>query len=169
GRVVRKAGGLLGPPGVRVLMLEAGARDQHPRLDQRLDHGVVGVTLLALVGDDPFRLAAGVARAEAGRLVGEEAVAVDRIGDGGVDAPRLKLPRMGSPDVEVLAAVTRRGVHETRAGIVGDVFAGEQRHLEFVRWIKSSKWMRTMSDIVRIDTLYSDVAFHPHCLHDVSS
>ncbi len=50
-----------------------------PAVDQRLDDGVVGVALLALVGEHPL------AR-EARRLVGEGAVLVDRIGDARVDA-----------------------------------------------------------------------------------
>ena len=55
---------LLRAPGVRILMLEPAARDQHAGLDQRLDDGLVGVALLALVGDDAL---AGEAR----RLLGE--------------------------------------------------------------------------------------------------
>ncbi len=38
----------------------------------------------------------------------------------------------GHPDLEVLAAVARRGVHEPRAVLVGDVIAIEQGHREIV-------------------------------------
>ena len=38
--------------------------------------------------------------------------------------------RVRGPDVEVLAAVSGRGVHEAGAGIVGDVVAGKQRDLK---------------------------------------
>ena len=38
--------------------------------------------------------------------------------------------RIGSPDIEILAAVAGRGVDEAGAGIFGDVIAGKQRHRE---------------------------------------
>ena len=44
---------------MRILMLEPAARDEHAGLDQRLDDGLVGVALLALVVDDAL---AGEAR-----------------------------------------------------------------------------------------------------------
>ena len=50
----------------------------------------------------------------------------------GVDAALLQLRRVLHPDVEVLAAVAGRGVHEARAVLVRDVIAGEQRHIEVV-------------------------------------
>src|SRR5262249_56545957 len=36
------------------------------------------------------------------------------------------------PDLEILCAVTRGRVHETRAGILGDVLASKQRYVEIV-------------------------------------
>ena len=69
---------------MRILVLQPAAGHQHAGVDQCLDHRLVGIALVALVGDDALRLAAGIARAEAWRLVGEEAVAVDRVGDRGV-------------------------------------------------------------------------------------
>ncbi len=116
---------LLRAPGVRILMLEPAARDDDAGLGQRLDHGLVGVALLALVVDDAL---AGEAR----RLLGERAVLVDGVGDRRVDAARFERARVRGPDVEVLAAVARRGVHEAGAGVVGDVIAGEQRNVEVV-------------------------------------
>ena len=44
--------------------------------------------------------------------------------------------RVRGPDLEVLAAVAGRGVHEAGAGVVGDVIAGEQRHVEIVAAIE---------------------------------
>ena len=73
---------LLRAPGMRVLMLQPPAREQHAGVDQRLDHGLVGVALFALVVDDAL---AGEAR----RVIGEGAVLVDGVGDGGVDAAAL--------------------------------------------------------------------------------
>ena len=116
---------LLGAPRMRILMLEPAARDDVAGLDQRLDHGVVGVALLALVVDHAL---AGEAR----RMRGQRAVLVDGVRDGGVDPVALRAPRAGGPDLEVLAAMARRGVHEAGAGIVGDVIAGEQRHGEVI-------------------------------------
>ena len=106
---------------MRILMLEPSARDQHAGFDQRLDHRFVGVALLALVGEDAL---AGKTR----RLLGEAAVGVDGVGNGGVDAARRKFLRIRRPHVEILAPVAGRRVHETRAGVLGDVIPGKQRH-----------------------------------------
>ena len=127
---------LLRAPGMRILMLEPAARDQHAGFDQRLDHRLVGVALLALVGEDAL---AGEAR----RLLGEAAVGIDGVGNGGVDAARCQLARIRGPDIEVLAAVAGRGVHEAGAGIVGDVIAGKQRHCEIVAVVEPLERMLT--------------------------
>ena len=116
---------------MRILVLQAAARDQHAGVDQRLDHRLVGVALLAFVVDDAL---AG----EAGRGLGEGAVLVDGVGDGGIDAARFQRRLVGGPDVEVLAAVARRGVDEAGAGVVGDVVAGEERNIEIVTAVPSS-------------------------------
>ena len=50
----------------------------------------------------------------------------------GVDAARLQPRGVLHPDVEVLATVAGRGVHEARAVLVRDVIAGEQRDVEVV-------------------------------------
>ena len=110
---------------MRVLVLEPSARDEHAGVGQRLDDRLVGVALLAVVRDDAL---AGEAR----RLLGEGAILVDRIGDRGVDAARGQRARIRRPDVEVLAPVPRRGVHEAGAGVVGDVIAIEQRDDELI-------------------------------------
>ena len=77
--VLRKITGFFERQRMRVLVLQLAARDQRARLDQRLDHRLVGVALLALVGEHAL---AG----EAGRFVGVDAVLVDRVGDARVDA-----------------------------------------------------------------------------------
>ena len=46
------------------------------------------------------------------------------------------------PDVEVLAAVAGRGVDEAGAGVVGDMVAGEQRHVEVVAAADALQRMR---------------------------
>ena len=68
-------------PGMRILVREPSARDQRVGCDQRLDDRLVGVALVALVGEDALAL-------EARRLLGESAVLVDRVGDARVDAAR---------------------------------------------------------------------------------
>ncbi len=110
---------------MRILVLQATAREQLACSRERLDDGLVGVALLALVGDD-------APAGEPGRMVSERAVLVDRVGDRGIDAAGRKLARARGPHVEVLAAVAGRGMHEAGAGIVRHVVAGEQRDDEFV-------------------------------------
>ena len=126
---------------MRIVMLQPPAREQHVALDQRVDDGLVGVALLAVVVDDARRPARPV-RTEARRVLGEEAGIVDGEGDGGVDAALAQLGRCVHPGVEVLAAVAGRGVHEAGAGVVGDVVAGEHRDREFVAAAKTLERMR---------------------------
>ena len=139
---------LLRAPGMRVLVLQPAAREQHARVHQRLDHGLVGVALLALVVDDTL---AG----ETGSVVGEGAVLVDGVGDRGVDAARLQLARIRHPDIEVLAAVAGRGVHEARAGVVGDVIAGQERDHELVS--VAGEALQRMGALDRIQRVGRDV------------
>ena len=112
-------------------MLEPAAREQVSGLDQRGDDGLVGVALLALVVDDAGRSAFAV-RPEARGVLGVVAGIVDGEGDGGRDAARLEVAGSVHPGLEVLAAVTGRGVDKAGAGIVGDMIAGDQRHGEIV-------------------------------------
>ena len=106
-------------------MLETAARDDVASLDQRLDHRLVGVALLALVVDDAL---AGEAR----RLRGQRAIFIDRVGNDRADAVLLQHARIRGPDLEVVASVSRCSVNEAGAGIVGDVIAGQKRHGEFI-------------------------------------
>ncbi len=111
---------------MRILMLEPAARDQHPGIDQSLDHRLVGVALLAFVGQHAL---AGKAR----RLIGEAAVGVDGVGDSGTLMPRsASLTTACHPDIKVLAAVPRRSVDESCAGFFGHVVTFEQRHWEII-------------------------------------
>ncbi len=104
-------------------MLEPSARDQHAGVGQRLDHRLVGVALLALVGEHALAL-------ETGRLLGEEAIGVDGERDLRLDAARGECALVRGPDVEVVAAVAGRGMNEAGAVLVGDVIAIEERHFE---------------------------------------
>ncbi len=110
---------------MRILVLQPPARDQHAGFDQRLDHRLVGVALLAFIVD---HTSAG----EAGRGFRESAVLIDGIGNCRVDSARFQTARIAGPDFEVLAAVARRGMNEAGTGIIGDVIAFEQRHGEVV-------------------------------------
>ncbi len=106
-------------------MLEAAARDDHAGLGQRLDHRLVGVALLAFVVDDALTF-------ETGGLPGERAVFVDGVGNRRVEAALFERAPVRSPDLEILAAVARRGVDKAGAGVVGDVLAFEQRDIKTV-------------------------------------
>ncbi len=108
---------------MRVLVLQAPARDQHAVVGQHLDYDAVRIALLAFVGEDAR---AGEARC----VVREGAVLVDRIRDRRVDAARFELARIRGPDIEVLAAVPGRGVHEAGSCVVRDVIARKQRNDE---------------------------------------
>ncbi len=105
-------------------MLQPAAREQHVAGDQRIDHRLVRVALLAVVIDHARRAAFAV-RAETRRVLGEEACIVDGEGDGGVDAAGAQVLRRAHPRVEVFAAMAGCGVHEAGACIVGDVVAGK--------------------------------------------
>ena len=150
---------------MRILVLEAAAREQHARLHEGIDDGLVGVALLALVVDDALAF-------EARRVLGEGAVLIDRVGDRGIDAARLQEPRRRRPDVEVFAAMAGRRVHEARARVVGDVVAVEERDAELVaaevgiiermqadHCINRLRWNRA--------TLLECLDFG--CLHDIAS
>ena len=82
-RRVAEDDGLLRAPGVRVLMLQPAARDDLAGGGERLDDGLVGVALLALVVDDALAL-------EAGGVRGERAVLIDGVGNRRIDAARLE-------------------------------------------------------------------------------
>ena len=71
---------LLRAPAVRILVLQPPAREQHVALDQRVDDGLVGVALLAVVVDDARRPAFAI-RPKARRVLGEVAGVVDGEGD----------------------------------------------------------------------------------------
>ena len=115
---------------MRILVLEPAARDQHAGFDQRLDHRFVGVALFALVVQ---HAPAG----EAGRLLGEAAIGIDRIGNGRIDTARGKLARIGGPNIEVLAPVSWRGMDEAGARVFGDMIAGKERDFKIVALVES--------------------------------
>ncbi len=106
-----------------VVVLVARAGDQRAGLGERRNHREIGVAELALVVDHALAL-------EARRVLGEEAGLVDGEGDGRVDAARFERGALAFPDLEVLGAVTGRGMDEARAGVLGHLLAGEQRHVE---------------------------------------
>src|SRR5215813_714583 len=110
---------------MRILVLEPAARDQHAGIGQRLDDGVVGVALFALLGEHALSR-------ETRRRLGEGAVLVDGIGYRRVDAACGELCGIRSPNIEVLAAVTGRGVDESSAGVVADMIAGKNGNEKIV-------------------------------------
>ena len=68
-------------------MLEPSARDEIAGLNQRGDHRLIGVALVALVGDDALAF-------KARRVLRIEAVLVDRIGNARLDAARVQRARI---------------------------------------------------------------------------
>ena len=78
--------GLLGAPGMRILMSEPTSRDQHAGINQRVDHRLVGVAFFAFFSQ--YTLAG-----EARRLLGETTVSIDGVRNGGIDAALSQLPR----------------------------------------------------------------------------
>ena len=67
---------------MRILMLQAATCDEITLIDQRLDNGFVGITLVALLGNDPLAL-------KARGFLGVDAVIIDGEGDARVDAEHL--------------------------------------------------------------------------------
>ena len=111
-------------------MLELAARDERARLDERLDDGPVRVAGSPLVSDDALAL-------ETGRVVGESAVLVDRVGNAGFDAAPVKLQRIGRPELEILAPMTWRGMDEARARVLRDMVACKQGNGKRIAALKS--------------------------------
>src|SRR5262249_1533500 len=56
-------------------------------------------------------------------VIRERTVLVDGVGDRRIDAARLQFALMFHPNVEVLAAVTGRGVNEAGAGVIAHMIA----------------------------------------------
>ena len=128
---------------MRILMLQSSAREQHAGIDQGLDHRLVGVALLAFVGEHAL---AG----KAWRLLGETAVGIDGVGNGGVDALRGEITSIGSPNIKVFAAMSRRGVDKACSDIFGDVFSPQEWHLKVVVVGETVQGMRTNDSRKRI-------------------
>src|SRR5262245_34144568 len=116
-RRVAEDHGLLRAPRVRIAVLQPATRKQHVALDQRVDDGLVGVALLAVVVDDAGGAARPV-RTEARRVPGEIAGVVHGEGDARVDAPSPQTYGVLDPGIEVLAAMAGRRMHEAGAGVV---------------------------------------------------
>ena len=115
-------------------MFQLSARDEIAGGDQRLNHRFVGVAFVAFLGDDALAL-------KARRILCVKAVFIDGVGNARVDAALCELAAIRHPNVEVLAAMTRRRMHEARSRIVGDMLAIEERNFEAVAIIHFRKWM----------------------------
>src|ERR1700751_2431632 len=161
-RRITKDHRLLRSPRMRILMLEPTARDQHAGGEQSLDDCLVGVAFLT--GFSQYLLAG-----ESGRLLGEAAVGIDGVGNGGVDALRGKLGGVGGPHVEVVAAKPWRGVYKAGAGVLGNVIAWEQRHREVIAPAKTLQRMLTKNDcqIIPFDLSKSFVSRNPGLPQDI--
>ena len=110
---------------MRVLMLQAATCNQIALVDERLDNGFIGVTLVALLGDDALAL-------KARGFLGVDAVIIDGERDAGVDAALGELAAIRHPDFKILAAMGWGGVDEARARIIGNVIAVEKGHWKHI-------------------------------------
>ena len=110
---------------MRIVVAQPPAGDQRVGLDESLDDRFVGVAEIALVIDDALAF-------EAWCLFGEIAVGIDGEGNLRVDASLAQGRFVGGPDFKVVGAMTWSRVHEASAGVLGDMFAGEQWHVEVV-------------------------------------
>ena len=106
-------------------MLQPAARDQHASVDQRLDDRFVGITLFTFVIDDAL---AGEARSR----LRKSAVLVDRVRNGRIDPAVLQFRSVCNPDLEVVAAMSGRCMHEAGSVFVGYMIAGKQRHRKII-------------------------------------
>ena len=96
---------------------------QRADFDQLIDHRLVGRPILADVL--AFKLD-DLQALKARRFFGEASFFVD------CERNPL-LAEVRDPNIEVIRAVPRRGVHEAGAGVVGDMIAGKQWHREIIR------------------------------------
>ena len=110
---------------MRILVPELASRDQHA--------GFFNALMTASLAS-PFSPFSVMTRrpSKPGASLVNRTVGIDREGNSRVDSAVYELARVLHPDVEVLAAVARRGVHEARAGAVVHMLAFEQRHGEVV-------------------------------------
>src|SRR6516165_10412435 len=97
---------------MRVLMLEASARNDHAGPDERLDHGLVGVAFFALVIDDAFA-------SKTGRRLRESSVFIHRIRNSRVQASGIQQRLVTHPNLEVFPTVPWRSVNKARANVIG--------------------------------------------------
>ena len=107
---------LLGAPGMRDSRASGGRAQTGCRLDQRLDDRLVGVALLALVGDDASTF-------KTRRIRGEGTVGADREGDGCSRCQALQLRRVLQSRFQNRPAMTGGCMHEAGAGFVGHMVA----------------------------------------------
>ena len=110
---------------MRVLVLQATARDKIPLIDERFNNRFIRVTLITLLGDDALAF-------KAGGFFGVDAVVVDGERDACVDAALGELAAIRHPNFKVFAAVRWGGVHEARTCVVSNVIAVEEGDLEII-------------------------------------
>ena len=106
-------------------MLQASARDDVAGGGKRLDDGIIGVALVAVLLQHALAF-------KARRGFRHDAVGVDGERDFRVDAAVAQRFLVFGPDVVVVGTMTGCGVHEAGARVVGDVIAVEQRNIEVV-------------------------------------
>ena len=107
-------------PGVGIADRRDAAREQVAALGEQADHFVIRLARLAALlarGDDDIETLERL-----GHIVRIATIRIDDLAD------LLRRVAGSDPDLEVILAVGRRGVHEAGTSVVGDMLAGKHRH-----------------------------------------
>src|SRR4051794_5255940 len=124
-------------------MLEPPARDQHAGIDQGLDHRLIGIALLTLVGQDALAL-------KAGSFLGEIAMRIDRKRNARVDPALLECCGIRLPDLEVIRTMPRCCVDETCPSLVGYMISSKQRNIKGVAIVAKGVCADYLCQFIRI-------------------
>ena len=103
-----------GPPAMGIGNRDAAARQKPAQFDQLVDHRLVGAAGLAIFLDDPS--------AREKRQIGAEGRIIE-------DVPGHRQPMLAT-DFEIIVAMGGCGMDKARACVIGDMIAGQQRHVE---------------------------------------
>ncbi len=106
-----------------------------PAVHQCLDDRLVGVAFLTFVIDDALT-------DKPRRRLRKSAILVDGVGNSRIDPAILQFDFVRDPYLEVVPAVSWRGVHKSGPVLVGDMVAGQQGHEEVIT-ARTLQWMVT--------------------------
>ena len=106
-------------------MFQTPARNQIALFNQGLDHGFIGIALVAFFGNDALAF-------KAGGFLGVETVIINGEGDAGINPALGQGAAIGHPDFKVFTPMRRGRMDKACARIIGDMIPIQQRHLEFI-------------------------------------